>query len=226
MKDLTKTLAMLAYTAYANIRQTKSDGNPLPSAEEFFLAEDHESQKKQEGWRAGANTVALFVINQNLTEKNPTFQVDRTHTHYPLGCFDAKEWADEFHRLYPYFDHGSALGWFSSSIMTGYDYAVRQLDDTCSFGWAMREIQKGSFVRRTWWPEGTYIWFMPAAQVPAAWCKEPHLRALADASPNQELQCLETIRSKNVDGSVTTGWLPNHSDLFSKDWVIYDQPSA
>lgn len=41
--------------------------------------------------------------------------------HFPLGCFDAYEWAKEFCRITGFQDIEWAHTWFANAIMTGYD---------------------------------------------------------------------------------------------------------
>lgn len=64
-----------------------------------------------------------------------------------------------------------------------------------------------------------YLWLLPAANVPAEWCKEPHLKALAEANGGT-VECLASIRMKTADGKVLTGWLASQSDMMAEDWVV------
>lgn len=89
-----------------------------------------------------------------------------------------------------------------------------------NFGWAIRQLKAGSFVQRAGWNgKGMYLWLMPEANVPAAWCKEPHLKALAE-SQGGSMQCLGSIRMKTADNKVLTGWLASQTDILAEDWQI------
>ena len=52
--------------------------------------------------------------------------IDRTDPNFLLSTMDANEWATEFCKRFPSMDHGTMLGWFANSIMTGYDEANRR----------------------------------------------------------------------------------------------------
>ena len=60
---------------------------------------------------------------------DPLEQKERP-SHYPLGEFDAKKWADEFMRLWGWrpseIDGDLMLSWFASAIVTGHDHAIHK----------------------------------------------------------------------------------------------------
>ena len=88
-----------------------------------------------------------------------------------------------------------------------------------TFGWALEMLRAGKFVtRRGWNGEGMYLWYMPPANVPKQWLKEPHLVALCGDKPSIEV--LGTVRMRTADGKVLTGWLASQSDLFATDWEL------
>lgn len=70
-----------------------------------------------------------------------------------------------------------------------------------------------------------YLWLMPAATVKAEWCREPHLKKLAEEAGG-EIEALGSIRMFTVNASgrraVLTGWLASQTDMLSEDWVILD----
>jgi hypothetical protein len=66
-----------------------------------------------------------------------------------------------------------------------------------------------------------YLWLMPAAKVKAEWCKEPHLKELAEANGG-EIEALGTIRMLTADKKILTGWLASQTDVLSEDWVIVE----
>lgn len=87
-----------------------------------------------------------------------------------------------------------------------------------TFGWAIKQLQNGSKVQRAGWNgKGMYLWLMPAAIVKAEWCREPHLKELAEANGG-EIECLGSIRMKTADNKVLTGWLASQSDMLANDW--------
>lgn len=91
------------------------------------------------------------------------------------------------------------------------------------FGSAIRALREGKKVTRSGWNgKGMYLWLLPEARVPADWCKEPHLKQLAENNPDgsKEMHCLPSIRMKTADGKVLTGWLASQTDIFAEDWLI------
>lgn len=94
-----------------------------------------------------------------------------------------------------------------------------------NFGEAIEALKQGKFVARKGWNgKGMYLWLMPAATIKAEWCKEPHLKALAEKNGG-EIECLGSIRMKTADNKILTGWLASQTDMLSEDWVIYEDIS-
>lgn len=94
-----------------------------------------------------------------------------------------------------------------------------------NFGEAIEAMKNGKFVTRKGWNgKNMYLWYMPPATIKAEWCKEPHLKAIADANGG-EVECLGSIRMKTADNKVLTGWLASQTDMMSEDWAIYDSIS-
>lgn len=60
-----------------------------------------------------------------------------------------------------------------------------------------------------------------ATKVKAEWCKEPHLKKLAEANGG-EIEALGTIRMLTADKKILTGWLASQTDVLSEDWVIVE----
>ena len=86
-------------------------------------------------------------------------------------------------------------------------------------------MKRGEFVSRKGWNgKGMYLWLMPEAKVPTEWCKEPHLKKLAENNPDgsKTMRCLPSIRMKTADGAVLTGWLASQTDMMAEDWCILD----
>lgn len=89
-----------------------------------------------------------------------------------------------------------------------------------TFGWAIKQLQNGAHVCRAGWNgKGMYLWLLPATKVPAEWCKEPHLKALAEQNGGH-IDCLASIRMKTADNKVLTGWLASQTDMLATDWQI------
>ena len=91
-----------------------------------------------------------------------------------------------------------------------------------TFGQALEAMKKGlNVARKGWNGKGMYLWILPAASVKAEWCKEPHLKMLAEQNGG-EVECLGSVRMKTADGKVLTGWLASQTDMLSDDWVVVD----
>lgn len=94
--------------------------------------------------------------------------------------------------------------------------------DGMTFGMAIEAMKRGAKVaRRGWNGKGMYLWLLPAANVKAEWCKEEHLKALAEQNGG-EFACLASIRMKTADNKVLTGWLASQTDMLAEDWVVVE----
>ena len=94
--------------------------------------------------------------------------------------------------------------------------------DGLTFGDAIEAMKCGWRVARKGWNgKGMYLWLLPAAKVKAEWCKEPHLRKLAEDNGG-EVECLGSIRMYTADGKVLTGWLASQTDMLAEDWQILE----
>lgn len=92
--------------------------------------------------------------------------------------------------------------------------------DGMTFGMAIEALKRGKKVaRRGWGGKGMYLWLLPAANVKAEWCKEEHLKALAEQNGG-EFECLASIRMKTADDKVLTGWLASQTDMLAEDWAV------
>ena len=89
-----------------------------------------------------------------------------------------------------------------------------------SFGQALEAMRAGKCVARTGWNgKGMYLWLLPAASVKAEWCREPHLKRVAEACGGEiEAEC--SVRMMTADKKVVTGWLASQTDMFADDWQI------
>ena len=59
---------------------------------------------------------------------------------------------------------------------------------------------------------------LPAATVKADWCREAHLKAVAEENGG-EIEALGSIRMMTADRKVLTGWLASQTDMLAEDWV-------
>ena len=101
---------------------------------------------------------------------------------------------------------------------------MKSQEDEMTFGMAIEALKEGSKVSRKGWNgKGMYLWLMPEAEVKSEWCKEPHLKKLAEENGGS-IKALGTIRMYTHDSSgrkaILTGWLASQSDMLSNDWII------
>ncbi len=88
------------------------------------------------------------------------------------------------------------------------------------FGGAIVALKSGKRVARKGWNgKGMYLWLLPAAIVKAEWCREPHLKAMAEANGG-EIEALGSIRMMTADRKVLTGWLASQTDVLAEDWIL------
>lgn len=89
-----------------------------------------------------------------------------------------------------------------------------------TFGEAIEALKRGQRVSRAGWNgKGMYLWLLPATKVKAEWCREPHLREVAEANGG-EIEALGSIRMMTADKKVLTGWLASQTDMLSEDWQV------
>jgi len=94
--------------------------------------------------------------------------------------------------------------------------------ENLNFGQAIEALKAGKRVTRpNWNGKGMYLWLLPAANVKAEWCREPHLKAVAEANGGQ-IECLGSIRMMTADKKVLTGWLASQTDILAEDWQIIE----
>lgn len=122
-------------------------------------------------------------------------------------------------------NHPGHAGYISWSPKEQFDAAYRPTTGL-TFGLAIEALKAGKRVTRAGWNgKGMYLWLMPAATIKAEWCKEPHLKELADANGG-EIEALGTIRMFTVNAhgrrAVLTGWLASQSDILAEDWQIVE----
>jgi hypothetical protein len=118
-------------------------------------------------------------------------------------------------------NHPGHEGYISWSPKEQFENAYRETTGL-TFGLAIEALKAGKRVARAGWNgKGMYLWLMPAATVPVDWCKEPHLKQLAEENGGS-FEALGTIRMKTADNKVLTGWLASQTDMLAEDWTIVE----
>lgn len=95
-----------------------------------------------------------------------------------------------------------------------------------TFGQAIESLKEGKKVARKGWNgKGMYLWLKPATEVKAEWCKDEHLKSLAEQNGGT-ISALGTICMYTHDSTgrraILTGWLASQSDMLLEDWVIVE----
>ncbi len=119
-------------------------------------------------------------------------------------------------------NHAGYISWSPSDV---FERAYRPIDGL-PFGAAIEALKLGKKVTRAGWNgKGMYLWLMPAATIKSEWCREPHLKEIAEAHGG-EIEALGSIRMFTVNAhgrrAVLTGWLASQTDMLSDDWMILD----
>lgn len=113
-------------------------------------------------------------------------------------------------------DHAGYVSWSPADV---FERSYR-LVDGLTFGGAIEALKAGKRVARKGWNgKGMYLWLLPAAMVKAEWCREEHLKAVAEANGG-EIEALGSIRMMTADRKVLTGWLASQTDMLSEDWEV------
>jgi hypothetical protein len=119
----------------------------------------------------------------------------------------------------PNSNHSAHENYISWSPQEVFERAY-QITEGLSFGLAIEAMKTGQRVSRKGWNgKDMYLWLMPEAEVKAEWCKEPHLKELAEGNGGS-ISALGTIRMKTADNKILTGWLASQTDMLSTDWFI------
>lgn len=113
-------------------------------------------------------------------------------------------------------DHAGYISWSPQDV---FDRAYKASGEM-NFGHAIEAMKAGANVARAGWNgKGMYLWLLPAATVKAEWCREPHLKAVAEANGGA-IEALGSIRMMTADQKVLTGWLASQTDMLADDWLI------
>jgi len=65
-----------------------------------------------------------------MTPSSPSDVKNESDPNWPLSSYDANDWATAFCSHFPPFDHGTAVVWFASALMRGYDEHARRFPIT------------------------------------------------------------------------------------------------
>lgn len=118
-------------------------------------------------------------------------------------------------------NHPNHAGYISWSPKEVFERAYSPIDGL-DFGEAIRALKAGHRVARAGWNgKGMYLWLLPAATVKADWCREAHLKAVAEENGG-EIEALGSIRMMTADRKVLTGWLASQTDILAEDWNIIE----
>lgn len=118
-------------------------------------------------------------------------------------------------------NHHAHAGYISWSPKEVFERAYSPIDGL-DFGEAIRALKAGHRVARAGWNgKGMYLWLLPAATVKADWCREAHLKAVAEENGG-EIEALGSIRMMTADRKVLTGWLASQTDILAEDWNIIE----
>ena len=95
-----------------------------------------------------------------------------------------------------------------------------------NFGKAIEALKQGKKVARKGWNgKGMYLWLKHGAEIKSEWCKDPHLKRLADDNGGT-ITGLLTICMYTHDSTgrkaILTGWLASQSDMLLDDWIILE----
>ena len=94
--------------------------------------------------------------------------------------------------------------------------------NTVNFGRAIEALKSGKRVSRQGWNgKGMNLWLLPADMVKAEWCREAHLKAVAEANRG-DIEALGSIRMMTADKKVLTRWLASQTDTLAEDWPILE----
>lgn len=101
-------------------------------------------------------------------------------------------------------------------------YSQVGLEPPCclTFGQAIEALKAGKHVSREGWNgKGMYLWLLRSAKIEASWCKDEHLKGLAEANGGS-IEALGSIRMLTATKEVLTGWLASQTDILAEDWCI------
>lgn len=86
-----------------------------------------------------------------------------------------------------------------------------------NFSQALEELKNGQMVTNIMWPNGTYIYLVPANRYPA---HRNINKTMVDKFVHDLVQYTSYIAFKSVDDEVTP-WNATHVDLLSDTWYVW-----
>lgn len=95
------------------------------------------------------------------------------------------------------------------------------------FPTALYHIMYGLKVSRAVWnSESVFLFLLPSGDVPKEKLQDPALKKVASTLPDDTIPCEPSIRMLTPQGTILTGWLPSHVDLFAKDWYLVGEEES
>lgn len=112
-------------------------------------------------------------------------------------------------------------GYVSWSPFKAFDEAYRQILEGCmSFGLAIEAIKKGLMVAHIGW-ENTFLFLLPAGEIPVAAIHDPALKKVIQKEIDSEtFDALPSIRMWTADKKMLTGWAPSQPEMLSDQYYI------
>lgn len=103
---------------------------------------------------------------------------------------------------------------------------MAEVNDVKDIGYAIRMLKSGRKVRRAAWRDKTkYIWLKQGTTIKSEWCKDPELKAAADANGGEiegsPVICMFMTKC-GLAHYILTGWHPTPCDVLAEDWVVLD----
>lgn len=168
-------------------------------------------------WHTHGNPVAFENVNVTVEDmENGDRKQGRAYWNGWVWRYTSSDELVEFDSQF------RVIAWAEDIILQ----PLEQHASRVTFGQAIEALKLGHKVTRVGWNgKGMYLWLLPAATVKAEWCREPHLKEVAEANLG-EIECLGSIRMFTVNSSgrkaVLTGWLASQSDMLAEDWRILE----
>jgi hypothetical protein len=86
------------------------------------------------------------------------------------------------------------------------------------FGTCYELLENGGFIAREGWNK-SFLWLKKKTEVKSDWCKDPILKAIADANGGV-IEAEQTICKYDAEkNKIVSGWVPQQEDLAATDWV-------
>jgi hypothetical protein len=116
---------------------------------------------------------------------------------------------------------GDGKGYTSWSPKEVFEKAYRRIDNL-TFGLAIEALKLGKKITRSGWNgKGMFLFYLPAGNISVKIMSDPALIKIAEDNGGN-IECLPSIRMKNADNKLLTGWLASMTDIFAEDWMIIE----